>query len=131
GAQHRFDVCQAEVRKIEQRLDGMANGPGSLQHQLVGRLGRTTWLGDREENVPVFIDDALRSVPDAEKLDLLDLLNRISAEVQIVLLSDDPAVDRWARDRAQHTDVVLYEAEEPVEPLVVGPPRLPASVTIF
>lgn len=131
GAQHRFDVSQAQVRTLEQRLDEISTGRGSLQHQIVGRLGRTTFLGDREESVPVFIDDAFRKVADGERMDLLDLLIRLSRNVQVVLLSDDPLVDRWARNRSTHTDLVLYEADDPIEDLVAGPLRLPASVTIF
>lgn len=131
GAQHRFDGVQVQVESLEQRLDEISSGRGSLQHQIVGRLGRTTFLGDREESVPVFIDDAFRKVADGERMDLLDLLIRLSRNVQVVLLSDDPLVNRWARSRSTHTDVVLYEADAPIEDLVAGPLRLPASVTIF
>lgn len=131
GARHRFDVVQAQVRGLEEHLDEISTGRGSLQHQIVGRLGRTTFLGDHEEPVPVFIDDAFRKVADGERMDLLDLLLRLSSKVQVVLLSDDPLVNRWARNRSSHTDVVLYEADEHIDDLVAGPLRLPSSVTIF
>ena len=131
GAEQRFDLAQNQVQTLEQRLEEITTGRGSVQHQVVGRLGRTTFLGDHEESVPVFIDDAFRKVADGERMDLLDLLIRLSRNVQVVLLSDDPVVNRWARNRSTHTDVVLYEADEPIDDLVAGPLRLPASVTIF
>jgi hypothetical protein len=46
----------------------------------------------------------------AERMELLDLVVRLSAHVQVVLLSDDPVVARWARDRARGPAVTLYEA---------------------
>ncbi len=131
GAEQRFNVAQGQIQTLEQRLEEITTGRGSVQHQVVGRLGRTTFLGDHEESVPVFIDDAFRKIADGERMDLLDLLIRLSRNVQVVLLSDDPVVNRWARNRSTHTDVVLYEADEPLDDLVAGPLRLPASVTIF
>ena len=111
GAERRADVTQARVNDLETRLEELASGPSSLQQRLISRLGRTTWVADHEESVPVLVDEALVSVPVGERMDLLDLVVRLTDHVQVVLLTDDPVVARWARDRSSHASVTLYEAE--------------------
>lgn len=129
GAERRYEVSLARVNGLEARLESLANGPGSLQQRLISRLGRTTWVGDHDESVPVFVDDALVSVPTAERMDLLDLVIRLSDHVQVVLLSEDPVVARWARDRSTRGGVTLYEAQpepatadqaDPIDPSRAG-----------
>ncbi|QXC61202.1 hypothetical protein KSP35_23310 [Aquihabitans sp. G128] len=111
GAERRYDLGLAKVNELEARLDELAQGPASLQQRLISRLGRTTWIGDHEETVPVVLDDALTSLPVAEQLEQLDLLVRLAEHTQVVLLSADPVVSRWARDRSTHAAVTLYETE--------------------
>ncbi|MCU1500012.1 MAG: hypothetical protein JWM47_3965 [Acidimicrobiales bacterium] len=111
GAERRYDLGLARVNEIETRLEEMVKGPGSLQQRLISRLARTTWIRDHEETVPVILDDALSSLPVGEHFDMLDLLVRLSEHTQVVFLSDDPVVTRWARERSTHVDVTLYEAE--------------------
>ncbi|HEX2576530.1 MAG TPA: hypothetical protein VHK88_09295, partial [Aquihabitans sp.] len=121
GAERRCDVALSRVNDLEARLAELANGPGSLQQRLISRLGRTTWSGDHEESVPVFVDEALVAVPVAERMDLLDLVVRLTEHVQVVLLTADPVVARWARDRAMHDKVTLYEAQPTVDASDPGP----------
>lgn len=119
AAKQRVEVLKTRVRDLEQRLEGLAGNAGSLQHRLTARLGRTTHLQDHEESVPVLIDDALRDVPAVQRLDLLDQLERASAATQVVVLSDDDVVARWARDRSNRAAVTLYEAGP--EPVATAP----------
>jgi hypothetical protein len=42
---------------------------------------------------------------------MLDRLVELGNHVQLVLLSADPLVARWAKDRVPHGSVVLFEAE--------------------
>ena len=119
AARQRVEVARTRVADLEQRLDGLAGRAGSLQHRLTARLGRTTHLQDHEESVPVLVDDALREVPAVQRLELLDQLERASAATQVVVLSDDAVVARWARDRSTRGLVTLYEAgpPAPIDPL--------------
>ncbi|CAN5678349.1 hypothetical protein BH10ACT1_BH10ACT1_38250 [soil metagenome] len=117
GAERRYDLGLSRVNELEARLDQLAQGPGSLQQRLISRLGRTTWLGDHEETVPVLVDDALVSLPVAERMELLDLLVQLATHTQVVLLTADPVAARWARDRATHAEVTLYEAEQVEAPI--------------
>lgn len=49
-------------------------------------------------SVPLVLDDALAEVPDDDVKHLLGKLERMSEAVQVVCLSDDPRVVRWAED---------------------------------
>lgn len=110
GAQRRVDVAQGRVGDLEQRLEDLAQGPESVQHRLMARCGRTTRIDDHEESIPVVMDEALVSVPVGERMDILDLMIRLAEHVQIVVLTEDPVVARWARQRSDHARVTLYEA---------------------
>lgn len=109
AARQRIEVAKTTVAELEQRLSGLSGSAGSIEHRLTARLGRTTHLQDHEESVPVLVDDAFREVPAVKRLDLLDQLERASAATQVVILSDDDVVARWARDRSTRAAVTLYE----------------------
>ncbi|MCB0976960.1 MAG: hypothetical protein KDB02_05835 [Acidimicrobiales bacterium] len=122
AARQRIEVAKTTVAELEQRLNGLGASAGSIEHRLTARLGRTTHLQDHEESVPVFVDDALREVPAVQRLDLLDQLERASAATQVVILSDDDVVARWARDRSGRAAVTLYETgPEPALPAAAPP----------
>ena len=57
------------------------------------------------------IDDAFVSLDLPEKASVLDHLVRLSDLSQVVILSDDPVVTRWARSRSGHEPVTLFELE--------------------
>ena len=118
GARRDLEASQDHVDRLEQRLEELVRGPASVQARLMARCGRTAWVGDCEESVPVLVDEALLSVPVAQRMDLLDLLTRLTDHVQIIVLTADPVVARWARQRAERTDVCLYEAEPELDPMV-------------
>lgn len=100
GAERRYDVSLTRVHELDARLEELGRGPSSLHQRLIARLGRMTRHGDHEEPVPVLMDEALLSVPVAERMDLLDMIVRLSVHVQVVVLTADPVVARWARDRS-------------------------------
>ncbi len=110
GAERRLDLAEALVGDLESRLAQLEAGPASIQQRLIRRLGRTTWLGGHDDTVPVILDDALASIPTGERMELLDLLVRLSGRTQVILLTDDPATSTWARDRAARKPVTLFEA---------------------
>ena len=44
-----------------------------------------------------------------QRFDLLDQLDRAAPTTQVIVLSDDDVVARWARDRSNGSNVTLYE----------------------
>ncbi|MBX3283732.1 MAG: hypothetical protein KF703_00165 [Actinobacteria bacterium] len=116
GAEHRHELAKAAVADLERRLEELASGPGSIQQRLIARLNRTVVLDGQEDVLPVFLDDPLNAVPVAERMDLLDLIVRIAGHVQVVFLTADPVVARWAQDRSRTADVALYEAQRDPAP---------------
>ena len=115
GAERSEELARATVNDLETQLAELETGPGSLQQRLISRLGRATWLGDHEESIPVIMDDPLLSVPVAERMELLDLLVRLSKHTQVIMLTADPVVSRWARDRSLNEPVMLFETEAEID----------------
>lgn len=135
GAEHRYELARTQVEQLEARRDELASGPGSIQQRLIARLNRTTVLDGEEDTLPVLLDDPLTRVPVAERMDLLDLIVRISGHVQVVILTADPVVARWAQDRSRNANVVLYEAQRDPAPARAernadAPPRAADQVPV-
>ena len=124
GAENRYRTGLARVRDLETRLEELSAGAQSVNDRLTARLRRTSWIGGREEMMPVLMDDALRTVPGEEKITVLERLLQLAGETQIILLTDDPAAVDWARDAAsKDSAVTLFEVESspaPVRPVTVG-----------
>jgi uncharacterized protein YhaN len=74
-------------------------------------VGRTTWIGPHEETLPLVIDDAFVGLDASDLFGVLDLVARLSARTQIVLLSSDATIARWARREAVDGPVTLLEAD--------------------
>lgn len=111
GAERRYQLGLNRVRDLEFRLEEAAGGPVPMATRLANRIRRTTWIDGREDTVPVIIDNALSGLPVGEQFDLLDHLVGLSDTTQVVFLTDDPVVSRWARDRVGHVPVTLFELD--------------------
>lgn len=112
GAERQFQLATSRVRTVEDQIDDIAGG-GSVAERLIGRLDRAAAITGGTEAVPVLIDSAFNGLPEVEQLSLLDLLMACSSEVQIVLLSDDSVVTRWAREKvATGSPLTLLEAQQ-------------------
>ena len=112
GADHRYRVGLAKVRDLETRL-GEVNGDGStIEARLRSRLNRTSLIGGSEETVPLLIDDAFFSLDNEEKMRVYDTLIDISAQTQIVVLTEDPVAASWARSRSGQEPVSLFEVAD-------------------
>ncbi|MGB3054673.1 MAG: hypothetical protein WBB52_07475 [Acidimicrobiales bacterium] len=120
GVEHRYRVGLAKVRELESRLESLCSArPENIETRLSERCNRTAVIDGTEESMPLLIDDAFAPLDLPEKTDVLDHLIRLSHLTQVVILSDDPVVTRWARARVAHEPVTLYELESsaaPVEP---------------
>ncbi|MCU1352271.1 MAG: hypothetical protein JWM05_1480, partial [Acidimicrobiales bacterium] len=111
GAQRRYDLMVSRVGELERQLGEGPAGLAPLHKRLIARVARTTWQGGVEESVPILLDDPLTAVPVDQRCDLLDMLVRLSDKTQIVYLTGDPVVTRWARQRAVDGSVMLLEPE--------------------
>lgn len=111
GAQRRLDAMSARVRDLEAGLGELSDGPIPLHKRLLAKVARTTYHGAIEESVPILLDDPLAAVGAEQRCDLLDMLLRLSEKTQVIYLTDDPVVSRWARERAAQGDVALFETE--------------------
>ncbi|HRW36517.1 MAG TPA: hypothetical protein P5254_02380, partial [Aquihabitans sp.] len=83
---------------------------GSVRRRLADRIARTTWIGPNEEALPIVIDDPFADVDPEELFKLLDMLVRLSSSTQIVLLTTDPTIAKWARREAAEGVVTVLES---------------------
>jgi hypothetical protein len=109
--ERRLAVAADRRQALETELTSLRNGSSSLRRRLADRIARTTWIGPNEETLPLIIDDAFTEVEPDELFKLLDMVVRLSTSTQIVLLSGDPTIDRWARREAAHGIVHLFESD--------------------
>ena len=79
--------------------------------RVADRIARTTWVGESEEALPLIIDDAFVDVEPSELFKLLDLIVRLSSRTQIVLLTSDATIAKWARREAAHGIISLLETD--------------------
>lgn len=69
-----------------------------LEFYVLGRIAAQRSVG-LVGSVPLVVDDAFAGLPAEDIVRLLDRLDRMSASVQIVYLTEDPVVLRWAMAR--------------------------------
>jgi hypothetical protein len=108
--ERRTAVAEDRVRTLEAERSSLAEGAGAVRRRLVDRVGRTTWIGPNEESLPIILDDALLGAEPGELFELLDLVVRLSAKTQVVLLTSDPTVARWARREVSSGAITLLES---------------------
>jgi len=112
----RRSICRAtlaaeRVRILEEERTALTEGPTAVRRRVADRIARTTFLGETEEALPLIIDDALVDVGAGELFKLLDLIVRLSSRTQIVLLTSDATIAKWARREAAHGIVTLLETD--------------------
>jgi hypothetical protein len=76
---------------------------------LLGRLASARRVGPSGESVSVVFDEPFERVHGDRKWALLDSLEKLSASVQLVYLTDDVDVLLWARGRTSRGTVSLLE----------------------
>lgn len=80
-----------------------------VAHALVSHLARLRRAGRSDESLPLIVDDPFGDLPEATTIELLELVQRSSGPPQVILLTADPAIVRWARPRALSGDLDLVE----------------------
>ena len=109
--QRRATLAAERVRILEEERTALTEGPTAVRRRVADRIARTTFLGETEEALPLIIDDALVDVGAGELFKLLDLIVRLSSRTQIVLLTSDATIAKWARREAAHGIVTLLETD--------------------
>jgi hypothetical protein len=106
----RLELANDRVRVLKKQLMDIAGGTVSLHRRITDRVARTTWIDDHEESIPVIVDEAFTVLPQVDRVGALDLLKRLSARTQVLILSNDPVVAGWARRNSDDGEVTLFEA---------------------
>ena len=109
--QRRGALAADRVRALEGERTSLDEGPTALRRRVADRIARTTWVGESEEALPLIIDDAFVDVEPSELFKLLDLIVRLSSRTQIVLLTSDATIAKWARREAAHGIISLLETD--------------------
>lgn len=109
--ERRLGVATERVNLLEDERSTLSDGPAAVRRRLADRIARTTWIGPNEEALPLIIDDALLGVEPGELFKLLDMVVRLSSRTQVVLLTSDITIAKWARREAAHGVITLLESD--------------------
>jgi len=103
--------------RLAARIYAMAEGTfdpssidvGEVQQIMLGRLAAARRVGPAGESVTVVLDEPFHRIHGDRKWALLDALEKLSASVQLVYLTDDVDVLVWARGRSRRGTMSLLE----------------------
>jgi uncharacterized protein YhaN len=109
----RHSAVERRVSVLEAKLEG-AGVTGrvttrEIEPQLQARLAAVRRPSSHDETIPLLVDEALLRLDSEVKWSMLDMLERCSAQVQMVYLTDDPEVVTWARRRVGADALSLLE----------------------
>ena len=109
----RRSALERRVAVLEGGLDEMATATRvsarEIEPQLQARLAAARRPGSHDETIPLLVDEALLRLRSEVKWGLLDMIERCSAQVQMIYLTDDPEVVTWARRRVGADALSLLE----------------------
>ena len=107
------DRREALERRVTVLTDGAFDAElldvAEVQQVLLGRLASARRVGPAGESVTVVFDEPFERIHGDRKWALLDALEKLSASVQLVYLTDDVDVLVWARRRSSRGTVSLLE----------------------
>lgn len=81
----------------------------SVAHAVVARLTELRSIGESAESFPALLDEPFASLDSGVLPALLEILVRGSEHQQIILLSESPAVESWARVEAMTGAIGIIE----------------------
>lgn len=81
----------------------------ALAHAVTGRLRKLCNVGGSTETFPALLDEPFSNVDSGTLPPLLEILTRTSERQQIVLLTDSPTVESWARVEAMTGAIGIIE----------------------
>jgi hypothetical protein len=99
----RLEGLRRRVAVLEQHAGESVSlpEPKEIELYLLGRVATARRVGPDAEPFPLLVDDVLRPLGDVAKRRLLDLLARLGESTQIIYLTQDPEVLRWAQERGE------------------------------
>lgn len=111
GSTRRMEAAEQRIAGLQEALAALADGPAKVRGRLIKRALREISFGEGSETLPLIVDDTFAAAPLPLRVDLLDALVEIAEHTQVIMLTDDPTVSRWARQRAGRPAMTLYESE--------------------
>lgn len=116
ATRHGFDLARAgydaaveEVAALRQALADVSNEPAPVEEiewYLLARLAAQRHVSFAG-SVPIVVDRALDALDEEGLLHLLDRLERMAGAVQVVHISDDERILRWAVDAGEDRAAVV------------------------
>jgi hypothetical protein len=116
--QAKRDATAQLVSTLESRLPVVAGpaDPQEIGNRILARAAAARQPSESaaktDEPMPLILDNPFIETHGEDKWNLLDLIERVSEEVQIILLSDDPEVVVWGRRRAAAGAATLLESAD-------------------
>ncbi|MFN0088985.1 MAG: hypothetical protein ACKVWR_01745 [Acidimicrobiales bacterium] len=120
GATLRIETLGA--RPEDGAQSGASPATARMAAALVSRLAAARANAGGGETLPLFIDDPLGELEPTAKASVLELLGRLAAHQQIVLLTADEDIASWARIEALTGELALLECGPSAEPGVDAAP---------
>ena len=110
----RRKAMERRVTVLESSLgittSGVARATAAeVEPTLQARLAAVRRPGTHDETLPLLMDESFGRLDSEAKWTLLDMVDRVAAQVQIVYLTDDPDVITWARRRVGGGTLSLLE----------------------
>jgi len=107
---HRQQIEQTAARQ------GSSDGPvGEVDESrivaqaLIGRLKRLATINSSERSLPLVLDEPFVGLDVGDKSALVDLLEKASGSLQIILLTEDPETVAWARAASGSRAIVVID----------------------
>lgn len=116
--QAKRDATAQLVSTLESKLPVVAGpaDPEEIGNRILARVAAARQPSETaaktDEPMPLILDNPFIETHGEDKWNLLDLIERVSEEVQIILLSDDPEVVVWGRRRAAAGAATLLESAD-------------------
>ncbi|MFP5254300.1 MAG: hypothetical protein ACLGI8_00435 [Acidimicrobiia bacterium] len=104
------EAAAAELEQLQERHramgDGPAPDPAELEWYLVARVAAQRSVSVAG-STPLLLDDPFRGLSDSQIHHLLGRLERVAETVQIIVLSDHPAVASWVEEAGEARAAVV------------------------
>jgi hypothetical protein len=91
---------------VRARREARERDRGALEWQVLGRMAQqrsVSFVG----SMPLVIDDAFSGWPFEEISEVLGRIRRMSEVIQVIILTDDVDIARWARELGRDKALVL------------------------
>lgn len=104
----RVEVLETDLRERGMLADGATDG---VEQYLLARLAAVRGAADNPV-LPVVLDDPFRTLDPERKAELMELCQRLADRVQVIYLTDDADIARWARRHTNDGTLTLMEPAE-------------------